>query len=331
MPFSHFLSDDPSRRPSEGVNLESGLFDFQINGFGGVDFQTDDLTIDNMRRAVAALRRHGVARIFATLITDSIDRLCHRFDQLEQIRGRDPVIAHCIAGYHLEGPWLCPEPGYCGAHLREEMHAPTLAEFERLNAAARGQIRLVTLAPEWSGSPEFIAVLRAAGVQVALGHTNASEVEIDSAIAAGARFCTHLGNGVPAMLPRHDNVIHRLLARDELTACFIPDGIHLPPFVLRNLVRAKPSDRVLFTTDAMAGAGAPPGIHTLGTLQLTIGADGVAWMPNGNGFAGSTLSPDQGVLRVASYLDLPLTEARRLWSDAPAAAFGVMLSPPSSL
>jgi N-acetylglucosamine-6-phosphate deacetylase len=95
---------------------------------------------------------------------------------------------------------------------------------------------------------------------------------------------------------------------------------------LRNFYRAKPAGRALFTTDAMAGAGAPPGLYTLGDLQIEVGSDGAARQPGGGGgLAGSTLAPDEGVLRTAQYLDLSLAEARRLWSEAPAAAFGISL------
>lgn len=300
------------------------LFDFQVNGFGGIDFQRDELTLADARYVVESLERHDTSRIFVTLITDKVDRLCGRLERFEKFRGADPKIARAFAGYHLEGPWLHPEGGYRGAHPAEFMHAPSLAEFDRLQAAAGGRIRLVTLAPEWPGSGEFIAALATAGVHVALGHTNATERQIDGAIAAGARFCTHLGNGVPQLLPRHDNVIQRLLARDELTACFIPDGVHLPPFALRNFFRVKPAGRVLFTTDAMAGAGMAPGFYSLGLHLVEVGKDGIARQPGGQGaFAGSTLTPDEGVRRVAAYLGLSLEESRRFWSEIPATAFGL--------
>lgn len=316
----------PPANPARS-DIPSRLFDFQVNGFGGVDFQRDELTLDELRTAVACLQRHRVARIFATLITDEIDRLCRRFEHLERLSLADSAAREMIAGYHLEGPWLSPEDGFRGAHPAGPMQAPRLAEFERLQAAAGGRIRLVTLAPEWPGSAEFIAHLTKRGVHVSLGHTNATEAQIDAAIAAGARFCTHLGNGAAGMLPRHDNIIQRLLARDELIACFIPDGVHLPPFVLRNFFRAKPAGRVLFTTDAMAGAGMPPGRYSIGRLQIDIGTDGIAREPGRDGFAGSTLAPDEGVRRAANYLGLPLAESLRLWSDEAAAAFGVTLPP----
>ncbi len=299
-----------------------GLFDFQVNGFGGVDFQRDGLTRDQLRRAVTALRTHGAGRIFVTLITDESDRLCARLRRFEELRADDEAAARMIAGYHLEGPWLSPQPGYCGAHPPGPMHAPDLGEFDRLQTAAGGCIRLITLAPEWPGSGAFIAEVVARGVRVSLGHTDASEAQIDAAIAAGARFCTHLGNGTPAVLPRHDNVTQRLLARDELTACLIPDGVHLPPYVLRNFFRAKPPGKVLFTTDAMAAAGSPPGRYSLGDLSVEVGADGVVRQPGGEGFAGSALTPAEGVRRTASFLGLSEAEATRFWTES-AEAFGV--------
>lgn len=302
-----------------------GLFDFQVNGFGGVDFQDATLTLQALRSACAALHRHGVAAIFLTLITDSVDRLCAQLGVIRKLRGNDPVLTATIAGFHLEGPWLSGKPGFHGAHDSRQMIVPRIADFERLQDAAGGDIRLVTLAPESPGSPEFINALTSSDVRVSLGHTDASEAEIDAAIRAGARFCTHLGNGAPRQLPRHDNVIQRLLARDELTACFIPDGLHLPPFVLRNFFRAKPPGRTLFTTDAMAGAGAGPGRYTLGgRLEVELDEDLVAREPGGQ-FAGSTLTPDVGVNRIRDYLGLTQAEAVHLWSGAPALAFGVKL------
>ena len=303
----------------------AGLFDFQVNGFGGVDFQRDNLTSTEFAHAVAALRQHGTSGIFATLITDEIDALCRRFAALEKLCATVPSAGAAILGYHLEGPWLSPTPGYRGAHPAGPMRAPTFADYERLQAAAHGRLRLITLAPEWPGSAEFIAAVTQQGVHVSLGHTNASEAEIDAAIRAGARFCTHLGNGCPLELPRHDNIVQRLLARDELTACFIPDGIHLPKGVLKNFVRAKPTGRVLFTTDAMAGAGAPPGRYTIGPHLITVGADGVARQPGEKNFAGSTLTPDVGVRHIADWLNVTPEAAYHLWSTAPAAAFGITL------
>ena len=300
-------------------------FDFQINGFGGIDFQGDPPTLAEMEHAVAVLLQHGTAGIFLTLITDEIDALCHRLENFEKLCAASPTVAKMIVGYHIEGPWLSPEPGYRGAHSPDPMHAPSLPEFNRLQSAAGGRIRLITLAPEWPGSAECIAAITRAGVHISLGHTNASEVQIDEAIRAGARFATHVGNGTPLEMHRHDNVVQRLLARDELVACLIPDGVHLPHFALKNFFRAKPEGKVLFTTDAMAAAGGPSGLYRVGRFEIAVGADRIARNPRGGGFAGSTLTPDEGVKLCASQIGISLTTSAELWSTAAANAFGVTL------
>ncbi|MSU25234.1 MAG: N-acetylglucosamine-6-phosphate deacetylase [Opitutus sp.] len=299
----------------------SALFDIQVNGFAGVDFQGSPARAE-VRHACEQLHAHGTTRILATFITDAPDALAKKFAAFEAHRRADPLIAATIAGYHLEGPYLSAEPGYRGAHPGELMKDPAAAEFARWQDAAGGAIRLVTIAPERAGAIEFIAEITPRGVRVALGHTNADERQIDEAIRAGATLCTHLGNGCPADLPRHDNIVQRLLARDELIACFIPDGVHLPPFVLRNLVRAKPPGKVLLTTDAMAAAGAPPGRYRIGALEMDVGADRIVRLPGAKTFAGSALTLDTGVANAAKWLGLPPAAAAELASSIPARALG---------
>jgi N-acetylglucosamine-6-phosphate deacetylase len=305
--------------------MTKSLFDIQVNGFAGVDFQQPDLSAADLRRAVDGLAEHQTRRFFATLITDSVAALCAKLGNLERLRAADPLVAAALCGYHLEGPWLSPEPGFRGAHDPRQMGPPDIGAFERLQAAAGGNIRLVTLAPEWPGSAAFIARLAAAGVQVSLGHTDATDADIDAAIAAGARFCTHLGNAVPVQLHRHDNVTQRLLARDELTAFFIPDGIHLPPPVLQNFYRAKPAGKALFTTDCAAPAGAPVGRYRLAHLEVEVGDDRVVRLPGTGQFAGSALCPDEGVRNLVRWLGLDESAARDRFSILVAARFGIAL------
>ena len=287
------------------------FFDLQVNGFAGIDFQDAALTQAGLRRAVDALQRHRTSGILLTLITDRSEALAAKLAQVERYRAADPVIATMVAGYHLEGPHMSALPGYHGAHPRELMSPPDRAAFDRLQAAAGGNIRLVTLAPELPGSVEFIRHVTASGVRVAIGHSAANDAEIDAAIGAGLTLCTHLGNGVPLELPRHDNVIQRLLARDELTAVFIPDGLHIPPAVLRNFVRAKPPAKVLFTTDCMAAGGAGPGRYRIGRLEIEVGADGVVREPGQRNFAGSSLTMDRAAANAGAWLG---------WTEADVAA-----------
>ncbi len=309
-----------------GSQLHDGAapyFDLQVNGFAGVDFQDGEMAQAHLRRAVDALLRHRTGGILLTLITNRPEAVAAQLARVEGYCAADPVIGAMIAGYHLEGPHLSPLPGYHGAHPAELMTAPSLVGFDRLQAAANGRIRLVTMAPELPGASDYIAHVVAAGTHVAIGHSQASDAEIDAAIAAGLTLCTHLGNGVPLELPRHDNIIQRLLARDELTAVFIPDGLHLSPGVLRNFVRAKPPNKVLFTTDAMAAAGAGPGRYRIGRLAIEVGADGVVREPGKHNFAGSSLTMDRAAANVAAWLGWSFSDAVAACGDRVRAAVGL--------
>jgi len=121
-------------------SIHTSLFDIQINGFAGGDFQQPDLAVQELRHAVNRLAIHETQRFFAMLINDSTDSLEAKFANLESIRSADQVVAEAICGYHLEGPWLSPEPGYRCAHDPQFMGPPDLHDFERLQKAANGHI-----------------------------------------------------------------------------------------------------------------------------------------------------------------------------------------------
>jgi N-acetylglucosamine-6-phosphate deacetylase len=294
---------------SDSTRQRGGYFDLQVNGFAGIDFQRADLTAAEVERAVAGLEAHATTGILWTLVTDTIEAFAAKLAFTELFCAASPRAAQMIAGYHLEGPYLLPEPGYHGAHDPKKMKAPDRAEFDRLWKVTNGRIKLITLAPEWPGAREFIRHVVSHGVRVAIGHSNADDRALDAAIEAGLTMCTHVGNGVPIQMHRHDNIIQRVLARDELTAVFIVDGIHVPPRILKNFVRAKPRDKVLFTTDCMSAAGAPPGRYRIGHLEVEVGADRVVREPGKPNFAGSALTMDQAAKNVEAFLGWSAAEA----------------------
>jgi len=308
------------------TNFENArLFDFQVNGFAGVDFQTPVLTQGELAHACLTLRSHKTTAILLTLVTDSVDSLCQKLERIEEIRGQDDRISSVVKGYHLEGPWISTEPGYYGAHPVDKATKPTFSDYKKLRAAAGGRLRLITLAPEVDGCLEIIEAAVKDGVRVSLGHTNAPDDAIDAAIRAGATLATHVGNAVPLEMHRHDNVIQRLLSRDELIACLIPDGLHLPPNVLKNYYRAKPAGKVFFTTDCMAAAGAGPGRYTVGPHKIEVGEDGIVRLPGENRFAGSSLTMDRAVENIVSWLELDEDRAVTMCSTLPADHFGVAI------
>ena len=305
-----------------GVTAQSrGFFDLQVNGFGGVDFQRAP-SLEEVRHACERLVALQMTRILATFITCERAALLEKLRVFEDYRRQDGLIRDVIVGYHLEGPYLSAEVGFRGAHRGDLMKDPNWDEFQASQEAADGKIRLVTLAPERTGSAKFIQNATCSGVRISLGHTNASAHEIDVAIGSGATLCTHLGNGCPAEMHRHDNIIQRLLSRDELIACLIPDGIHLPPNVIKNLYRAKPEGRVILTTDAMAAAGAGPGKYTIGEIEVEVAEDEVVRLPGASNFAGSALSLDEGVRRAQRWLGVTNDAASRMASSTPEIALG---------
>ena len=170
----------------------------------------------------------------------------------------DRLTAACVAGIHLEGPFISREDGARGAHPLSAVRPPDWSLFERWQAAAEGRIKIVTLSPEWSDAPAFIARCRESGVIPAIGHTAATPEQIREAVAAGALLSTHFGNGVHPMLPRHPNYLWEQLAADELWASVIADGFHLPDAVLKTVMRMKGS-KAMLVSDSVAIAGMPPG------------------------------------------------------------------------
>jgi N-acetylglucosamine-6-phosphate deacetylase len=181
-----------------------------------------------------------------------------------------PEVAARIPGIHLEGPFICPDDGPRGAHPKQHVRPPDWAEFQRLQEAAEGRIRLTTVSPEYDGAPDFIRRSADSGILVAIGHTKATSDQIRAAVDAGARMSTHLGNGAHPMIRRHPNYIWDQLAEDQLTASLIVDGHHLPPAVVKSMVRAKTAERIVLVSDVTSMGGMPPGRYKTGLGELEV-------------------------------------------------------------
>src|SRR5262249_6725981 len=224
---------------------------------------------------------------------------------------------------HLEGPYISPEDGPRGAHPRQHVRPPDWDEFCRLQEAAGGRVRLVTLAPEHEGALRFIERLVAAGVVVALGHTAASGRRIREAILAGACLSTHLGNGTHALLPRHENYLWEQLAADELWASIICDGHHLPPPVVRCIVRVKTPARTILTCDASALAGLPPGHYQLWEQECDILPEGKIVVSDSGYLGGSWAFTDLCVGNVLRFAGVGLSDALDMAGARPRQLLGL--------
>jgi len=301
-------------------------FDLQVNGYAGVDFNSDGVDGEGLHHACAALERDGVSGILLTLITDEIGALQRRLHRLADMREQDALARRMVVGFHVEGPFISPAVGYRGTHPLEHIVPANLDDAKRLIEAGCGLVRLVTLAPEHDAGCATTRYLRDNDVRIAAGHTGASLDQLRAAIDAGLSLFTHVGNGCPLLLPRHDNIVQRALSlRDHLWLCFIADGVHVPFFALSNYLRAAGIARSIVVTDAIAPAGLGPGRYTLGRLELEIGEDLVAHAPDGAGgayLAGSAVTMPRSIAHLKEDLALGADEIRMLTGSNPRMAIG---------
>ncbi|ONG59118.1 N-acetylglucosamine-6-phosphate deacetylase [Pseudoroseomonas deserti] len=272
--------------------ISEGLVDLQVNGFAGVDFNAGAaLTAAAMTGALEALLATGVTSLLPTIITADARALQERFEALDAALEASPLGALMCPGYHLEGPFLNPAPGYHGCHPPAVMQPPDYALVESLEAGLKRPILLVTIAAELPGAEVFIRRARAAGKLVAIGHSAADFAAIRAAADAGATLATHLGNGLPQDLPKLANPIFAQLAEDRLAVSLIADGIHLPPQALKVLLRAA-GERAILVTDAVAAAAAPAGLYDFAGMRVERDAAGAVRLPGQLSLAGSGLCLD---------------------------------------
>lgn len=299
----------------------AGLFDLQVNGYAGVDFNDPAITPADMDLALEAMLAFGVTGCLPTIITAHPGQLAERFAALDAAVSGSRLGRTMVPGYHLEGPFLNPAPGYCGCHPPEAMDAPDPGLIARLEAGLRRPILLVTLAPERCGAAT-VRRLVAAGKAVAIGHSAAGFDGVAEAAEAGATLSTHLGNGLPQVLPKLQNTLLAQLAEPRLKACLIADGHHIPPGALAALIRLKGAGNCVLVTDAVLATAAPPGRYRFAGMEIHLGEDGRVTQPGQEGLAGAALRLDQAVRNLVEWTIAAPEQAARMAGDAARATLG---------
>ena len=238
--------------------------------------------------------------------------------RLVELREQDALAKAVIAGIHIEGPFINPEKGYVGAHPPHAVRPANLEDAKRLLDSAGGLAKLVTLAPECDENYHVTEFLASDGVTVSAGHCNPTLAQLEAAIGHGLSMFTHVGNGCPMQMHRHDNIIQRALAlRDRLWLCFIPDGVHIDFFALKNYLRCAGLERTIFVTDAISASRLGPGRFTLAGWDIVIGDDLVARSPDGSHFVGSTVTIPRIMSNGQQELGMSKTELARVLDENP--------------
>ena len=315
--------DPVSESPPANLWIAPPLLDLQVNGFAGVDFQSDDVSLADLERSVRALHASGCGSFFLTLISDEWPRLMSRLRRLCELRSKSVFLSKAIAGWHIEGPFLSAEPGFRGAHPPEVMCDPTPDHLAELRVVAGDDLLMITLAPERLEAIAMVSLARELGMIVSLGHTNAPRKRLVQAQKAGATAFTHLGNGCPRDLDRADNILWRVFETPGVKVSLIPDAIHVSAPLFRIAHKLLPSDSIFYVSDAMAAADAGPGRYRIGRVEVEVGEDEIVRLPGSTNYAGSALRPIDGIFRAAEMLRCSWRDVWPHYSNVPASLAGL--------
>jgi N-acetylglucosamine-6-phosphate deacetylase len=303
--------------------LAPGFFDIHIHGGAGIDLMR--ASPSDLPRLGKFLAKHGVTEYFPTTVAAPIDSTCKALDRLadaiEAPLGENQNANEAQArplGIHLEGPFLSHKRR--GVHPPENLIAPTVEIFDRLWQAARGHVRVLTIAPEIPGAMEVIAEAAKRKVCVSIGHSDADLPTAQAAVNAGARHATHTFNAMRPLDHRDPGIIAEVLTDDRLSADMIVDGIHVAPSVVQLFLQAKGVERAVLITDAISATGMPDGHYQLGPIEVDV-KDGKC-TSNGS-LAGSVLTMDRAVGNVTKFSRWSLRHAVRAASANAARAVGM--------
>jgi N-acetylglucosamine-6-phosphate deacetylase len=304
--------------------LAPGFVDIHIHGGAGLDLMR--ALPSELPRLGKFLATHGVTRYFATTVAAPLDSTCAALGRLA-----DAIEAAAKAGatngdtaqarplsIHLEGPFLSHKRR--GVHPPENLVTPTIAIFDRLWQAARGHVRVLTIAPEIPGAMEVIAEAAKRKVCVSIGHSDAEMPIAQNAVKAGARHATHTFNAMRPLDHRDPGIIGEVLSNDRMSADIIVDGIHVAPAVVKLFLRAKGRERAVLITDAISATGMPDGRYQLGPIEVDV-KDGKC-TSNGS-LAGSVLTMDRAVRNVTQFSNWSLRDAVQAATLNPARAVGL--------
>lgn len=301
--------------------LAPGYLDIHIHGGAGLDVMRASPA--ELPRLGQFLTSHGVTGYFATTVAAPLDITCTALERLADAIDQKPqmdesALAARPLGIHLEGPFLSHKRR--GVHPPEYLVEPTVPIFERLWQAARGHVRMITIAPELRGAMEVISEASRRQICVSIGHSDAELPVARDAVRAGARHATHTFNAMRPLDHRNPGIIGEVLSDDTITADIIVDGIHVSPEVVKLFLQSKGPERAVLITDAMSATGMPEGRYQLGPIQVEV-KDGKATA--GDSLAGSVLTMDRAVRNVTKFSNWTLRDAVRAASLNPAQAAGL--------
>ena len=314
----------PAARDPALPQLLPVLVDLQHNGALGLEYsRISRHGIGALRDIATFLRRHGVGRCLATLITYPDDELCESAARLDEWLASDADLSSLFRGLFHEGVYISPREGWRGAHDPEWIRPPDWDGFARLDELSGHRVRLVNVAPEEPGGLDFVERAAAAGKRVAIGHCCPDAATVHRAADRGASLVTHFGNGAAATVPRFDNPFWAMLNEPRLRFSLVGDGFHLPPDLAGTAMRCKGPDGCYMVSDAAYLSGCPPGLYDEDRAVASVIEPGGRIHVSGSDYlAGAWFQLDRSVEWLVETQGLSLREAWRHCSEVPAAILG---------
>jgi N-acetylglucosamine-6-phosphate deacetylase len=303
-----------------GAMLVPAYVNIHVHGAVGHDVMEG--TPEALHAVGAALAGHGVGAYYPTTVTSSTEETLRALDMIAGVIEGEPA-PDCAApvGIHLEGPFLSTAKR--GVHPAALLVAPSISLFDRFWQAARGQIRIMTIAPELPNALELIEYARGFGVVCSLGHSDAHLEQAEAGFRAGARSATHTFNAMRSLDHRDPGIAAYVLDQDALFAEIICDGIHVDPAMVRLFFKGKGADKTILITDGMAATGMPDGKYKLGDLDVEVSHGRCTSAGSPGVLAGSVLTMDKAVRNFSSYTGIGLLASARLAARNPAILMGL--------
>ena len=300
-----------------GCYVIPGLIDLHFHGCVGEDFS--DATPDGLQKIADYQLSRGITGICPagmTLGEDTLTAICE--NAAAHIEGNKPGAE--LLGLHLEGPFISMAKK--GAQNGDFVHDPDGDMLERLQKAAKGHVKLVTLAPEGPGAIDFIRKANELGVRVSLGHTTADYDTATAAYNAGARQATHLFNAMPSFTHREPGVIGAAADHEEVMAELICDGVHVHASAVRAMFRLFGPKRMILISDSLRAAGMGDGEYPFGGQYIEVHGARATILGHPETLAGS-VSDLMGCVKKATEFGVSLWAAVTAASVNPAKALGV--------
>ena len=310
-------SADGKTYDASGCYVIPGLTDLHFHGCVGEDFS--DATPDGLQKMADYELSRGVTQICPAGMTLGEDQLTRICQNAAAHRAKNPGGAELV-GLHLEGPFLCKAKK--GAQNEAFLHDPDPAMLHRLQQAAQGMVKLVTLAAEQPGALEFIRSAQEDGITVSLGHTTADYDTACAAYEAGARQATHLFNAMPPFTHRAPGVVGAAFDHPQVKVELISDGVHIHPSVVRAVFQLFGAGRVILISDSLRATGMPDGRYPFGGQEIEVHGNRATMADDPNTLAGS-VSDLMACMRSAVSFGIPLHDAVRAAAVNPAQVLGI--------